>query len=57
MTQPKDRIVGAANELIGEIIGDGALAEEGSRQKRDPDVAPLEAKLARRGLCGLNELT
>jgi hypothetical protein len=36
MTRPKDRIVGTTKEFVGEIIGDGALAEERSRQKRDP---------------------
>jgi len=58
MTRPKDRIVGTAKELVGEIVGDGALAQEGSRQKREPDRAPPEKdKPAPSGLSGLNQLT
>jgi hypothetical protein len=57
MTLPKDRTVGTAKELIGKIVGDGALAEKGSRQKRDPDGAPEKDKPAPSGLSGLNQLT
>jgi hypothetical protein len=58
MTQPKDRILGSAKELVGKIVGDGALAEEGSRQKRDAERAPPEKdKSLPSRLSGLNQLT
>jgi hypothetical protein len=58
MTRPKDRIVGTAKELVGEIVGDGALAKEGSRQKRDPGTTlPEKDKPEPSGLSGLNQLT
>lgn len=36
----KDIIVGASKQLVGEIVGDGWLAQEGSRQVRDGSDAP-----------------
>jgi len=30
----KDKVAGAAKELMGEIIGDGKLADEGKAQRR-----------------------
>jgi hypothetical protein len=34
----KDRVVGAIKEIVAEIVGDGRLAEEGARQKRDRGI-------------------
>jgi hypothetical protein len=37
----KDTVVGTAKQIVAEIVGDGRLAEEGSRQAGGNDFARL----------------
>ena len=39
MTNLKDKTAGTVKEIAGEIIGDGALAEEGNKQRKPPPPA------------------
>jgi len=32
MVKPKDKVIGKTKEVVGEVIGDGKLAEEGKEQ-------------------------
>jgi uncharacterized protein YjbJ (UPF0337 family) len=34
MSKPSDKIVGNTKKVVGEILGDGKLVEEGDRQRR-----------------------
>jgi uncharacterized protein YjbJ (UPF0337 family) len=49
MAHLKDKAIGKTKEIAGEILGDGNLAEEGKRQKKeerheekDAEPGPLE---------------
>ena len=35
MSKPSDRVVGNIKQVVGEVLGDGKLVEEGERLKRD----------------------
>lgn len=42
MSQTTDRVIGTVKEVIGEIVGDGGLVEEGRAQRR-PERRPSGA--------------
>jgi uncharacterized protein YjbJ (UPF0337 family) len=50
MSNPSDSIVGTTKKIVGEVLGDGKLVEEGERQKRGDDTQASEKdRGARRG--------
>jgi hypothetical protein len=40
----EDRIAGTVKEIVGEIVGDGKLAEEGALQKKDRNTPQSEKR-------------
>jgi hypothetical protein len=59
MSKPSDKIIGNIKKVVGEILGDGKLVEEGDRRKRRANAERPERDDDRpRGRpLGINDLT
>jgi uncharacterized protein YjbJ (UPF0337 family) len=59
MSKPSDKIVGNTKKVVGEILGDGKLVEEGDRQKRQGNSERPEKDddRPRGGPLDINDLT
>jgi uncharacterized protein YjbJ (UPF0337 family) len=59
MSKPSDKIIGNTRSVLGEVLGDGKLVEEGDRQKRQGNSERPERDddRPRGGPLGINGLT
>ena len=59
MSKRSDSVVGNTKRIVGEVLGDGKLVEQGEDQKRDGDSKQSEKEddASRGGPLGISDLT
>jgi uncharacterized protein YjbJ (UPF0337 family) len=59
MSKPSDKIIGNTKKIVGEVLGDGKLVEEGDRQmsQGNSERPERDDDRPRGGPLGINDLT